>query len=69
MLGYNPRPNDVVEVSAIECEPYEGNRKCNWRAYKVVPSKSGGPKQLDIQSLVRNPSRENALQTLLQNKV
>ena len=68
ILGYNPRPNDVVEVSAIECEPYEGNRKCNWRAYKVVPSKSGGPKQLDIQSLVRNPSRENALQTLLQNK-
>ena len=66
--GYNPRPNDIVEVSAIECEPNEGNRKCNWRAYKVVSSKSGGPKQLDIQSLVHNPSKENARQNLMQNK-
>ena len=32
---YAPRANDIVEVAAIECEPNEVNRKCNWRAYKL----------------------------------
>ena len=29
--GYSPRANDVVQVLAIECEPNDWNRKCNWR--------------------------------------
>ena len=66
--GYSPRATDVVQVLAIECEPNNWNRKCNWRAYKVTPSKSGGPKQLNIQSLIHNPTKENALKMLLSNK-
>jgi putative helicase MOV10L1 len=66
--SYNPRANDIVEVSAIECEPGEGNRKCNWRAYKVSPSKRRYQKHYDIQSLIHNPTKENVIQNLIRNK-
>ena len=65
---YSPRANDVVEVFALECEPSERNRKCNWRAYKVSSSKQLHKKPVDIQSLLHHPTKESAINALLENK-
>lgn len=35
--SYLPKVNDNVRAHAIECEPSDSNRKCNWRATRLVP--------------------------------
>ncbi len=39
--SYVPRCHDSVRVHAVECEPSDFNRKCNWRATRVVPKGVG----------------------------
>ena len=67
--NYSPRANDTVEVLALECEPGDRNRKCNWRAYKVSPLWNRGRQPpLDIQSLIHQPTKQSIIHSLLENK-
>ena len=48
--SYVPRINDNVRVHAIECEPMESNRKCNWRATKLVPKGTGSYREKPLET-------------------
>ena len=40
--GYVPQINDQVRIDAIECEPTQKTRNCNWRAISLVLNSHAG---------------------------
>ena len=59
----------MVRIHAIECEPCDQNRKCSWRAIKVVPKGVGATREQPLDSgHLYNPAQSSFLDDLLRDK-
>ena len=57
-VGYTPQLNDQVRIYAIECEPTQKTRNCNWRAISLVLNSHAGRESQSCLTIDRDLLRD-----------
>lgn len=68
--SYIPKVKDTVRVHAIECETSDANRKCSWRATRVIPRGAVDVSRLRpmLSQHLENPTQSRLLEEMMRDK-